>query len=817
MQQNTRKPQSLVKLDRPFLIAALIIPIVHFCLGYIGLSMTFVNGASVFWPSLGVFLAAMLLVGYRVWPILFLSDFIVGYILFFKNNFLISSIISGVNLITPVLATFLIHRCIKRHNFLERSQDVFKFIVLTVPSPAISSILAALTLCVSGIASWTAFGDVCRTWLASDSTGILVVTPLLLAWFQKSQYQRSFDRQQIIEFVFVLLSVMAIDRVAFSGGYPIEYMVIPPLIWSAVRFKTRESTLLVLIVSAIAVFGTVRGFGSFAKQASPNESLILLQSFICVIAITTFVLSAVTNENRRAETKLRQANDELERRVEERTTELKEAKNVAEIANQAKSEFLANMSHELRTPLNGILGYTQILQRTEPFTDKGRKGIEIIHQCGSHLLTLINDVLDLSKIEARKMELRPIDFHFPSFLQGVVEICRIRAEQKAIAFNYQPDERLPAGIHADEKRLRQVLINLLGNAIKFTDSGGVTFKVEVISHLSLVISDENKQMTNDQGQMTSYKIRFQVKDTGVGMTSEQLEKIFLPFEQVGDLKRQAEGTGLGLAISQQIVRLMGSALEVQSQFGKGSVFWFEMEFPEAKGWATASRVMQQGTITGYQGRKRTILVVDDKWENRSVIVNLLEPIGFEVIEASDGHEGIDRAIATQPNLIITDLVMPVMDGFALIHYVKQSAQLKDVAIVASSASVFESDQNQSLDAGANAFLPKPVSADILLELLRIHLNLEWIYAPKPEVDSNRQETNNQSNSNDICLPSIDVLTRLYELVKDGDVDGVLHEANNLKANNPVFVTFAQQVIQLAENFQLKKLRERLSQWISQAN
>ncbi|WP_016876371.1 ATP-binding protein [Chlorogloeopsis fritschii PCC 9212] len=477
--------------------------------------------------------------------------------------------------------------------------------------------------------------------------------------------------------------------------------------------------------------------------------------------------------------------------------ELRQAEEIATNSSQAKSEFLANMSHELRTPLNGILGYTQILQRTEPLTNKGRKGVEIIQQCGSHLLTLINDVLDLSKIEARKLELNPVDFYFPAFLDSVTEICRIRAEQKSIAFHIELEPDLPVGIRADEKRLRQVLINLLGNAIKFTEQGSVTFKVKFASQ---------KQ------QKTNYKIRFEVADTGVGMNAEQLNKIFQPFEQVGDRKRQAEGTGLGLAISQKIVSLMGSQIEVESESGKGSTFYFEVELQEAKDWAKASRMMQQGTVVGYRGEKRTILVVDDKWENRSVLVNLLEPIGFILVEASQGEEALEQAIAHKPDLIITDLMMPVMDGFELIHRLHQSPQFEKIVVIASSASVFETDQYKSIDAGASAFLPKPIEAETLLELLRKYLQLEWVHESKVETNT-KANVASSNHPAEMIPPAKEILQQLLNLVQDGDIQRIQEMAPQLSASDEKLTLFAQQLMQLASNFQIKRLETLIKQYI----
>jgi len=461
--------------------------------------------------------------------------------------------------------------------------------------------------------------------------------------------------------------------------------------------------------------------------------------------------------------------------------ELKIAKEMAESANQAKSTFLASMSHELRTPLNGILGYTQILNRDNNLTKRQKDGIEIIQRSGEHLLILINDILDISKIEVDKLELRACYFRLGSFLKEIVELFRIRIEEKGIEF--LTEINLPLTIHADEKRLRQILLNLLSNAVKFTQQGKITLKVSQMNEL----------------------IRFEVEDSGIGISTNNFKNIFLYFQQVGKHNlQQVEGTGLGLAISKKMVEMMDGQLLVESKLGKGSRFWFDIPLALSNQ-AVLNKKTSQKKIVGFKWQKSEfkILVVDDKWENRIILNNLLMSLGFNVLEASNGEEALTIAYQFSPDAIIMDIKMPIMDGIECTRRLRQYAQFEKTVIIALSANVFDKQQDKTLEVGCNAFVSKPLNTDQFLQLLGEHCSLEWIY--ETETLQNKQVA--------IVPPDIEQSQALFKLARSGNILGVITKAEEILESNPDLQDFVEEVCHLANEFKMTQLKNFLKQYI----
>lgn len=442
-------------------------------------------------------------------------------------------------------------------------------------------------------------------------------------------------------------------------------------------------------------------------------------------------------------TALERTNEELEIRVEDRTAELQKAKETADAANQAKSEFLANMSHELRTPLNAILGFTQIMHRDPELSQRQQENLNIISHSSEHLLDMINDVLEMSKIEAKRITLNQNRFNLHGLLDTLREMFRLRAESKGLQIIFECAANVPQYIQTDEGKLRQILINLLSNAIKFTETGSVIVRVQA--------REANESSEGNSGPIS---LLFEVEDTGAGIAPHELEAIFEPFTQSETGRRSQQGTGLGLPISRQFVQLMGGELAVTSTLNQGTVFRFDILAQLAD---APTRQTQQAAqrVIGLAPSQPTyrILVVDDRWENRQVLVRLLTPLGFEVREAENGQAAVEQWEDWKPDLIWLDMRMPVMDGYETtrqirdresfvsahsspginenVHLVNDkqiTANHRQMAkIIALTASTFEEDQIAVLEAGCDDFVRKPFRESIIFEKMAEHLGVRYLY------------------------------------------------------------------------------------------
>jgi len=479
----------------------------------------------------------------------------------------------------------------------------------------------------------------------------------------------------------------------------------------------------------------------------------------------------------KAERELRQS----EANLAGQANELAVARDNADAANRAKSVFLANMSHELRTPLNAILGYAQLLQRDRNLTAWQANASRTIEQSGEHLLTLITDILDLSKIEAGKIDmvLAPVDLR--DFIRGLSDIIRIKAEEKALEYTYTIGSDLPLFVQADEKRLRQVLLNVLSNSVKFTDRGQVHMSV-----MTLSLADGQR------------RLRFEVKDTGIGMSASQLKLIFQPFVQVGDERHRYGGTGLGLNISRQLVGLMGGSIQVESTLGQGSRFFFDI--PELQADSTGMSPKTLGEITGYTGSRKSVLIVDDTDESRQMLADTLGSVGFEVSQASNGSDALAAVRSIPPDLVFMDIRMPVMNGIEAMVRMQKDNALSMIPVIAVSAGATDEERISCQAAGVKVFLTKPIEIAALLDEVGKILGLKWIREDRRTPVLPEGEVIQR-----FVVPDAGQMASLRDAAMTGNMRAVREKAGQFIALDEKYRPFAEKVIQLTLAYQTKAI------------
>ena len=469
---------------------------------------------------------------------------------------------------------------------------------------------------------------------------------------------------------------------------------------------------------------------------------------------------------------------------------LKEAKDAAEAANRSKSIFLANMSHEIRTPMNAILGFAQLMQRDPTLTPQLRDHLDIINRSGEHLLATINDILEMSKIEAGRSVFTSTTFDLHALLYDLERMFRLRTDTKNLRFLVEKVGHIPQWVKTDEGKLRQVLINLLGNAVKFTDDGGIVLRI--------CGKGENADTVD---------IQFEIEDTGPGMGDDEINHLFQAFEQTRSGIKSG-GTGLGLALSQGFVKIMGGTISVISTLGKGSIFRFNIPVQEGSEENAAKKELKRRVQCLKPGQDEIrILVVDDRETNRQLMLQLLAAVGFTANYAVNGKEAISMVSKWKPHLVLMDMAMPVMDGYEATRKIKASAHIKNIAIVAVTASAFEEDKKRILDAGADGYLSKPFKDAELFETIRRLTGAEYLY----EETSTLKVPETAYDTALMCktiagLPPY-IVNQMQAAVESADLDMLNDLALQLAAEQPLL---AKQIQEMAARYQYEALTELFS-------
>ena len=654
----------------PTLLAAAVLALVYFVVGKLALKLAFLHAsASPVWPPTGIALAALLLLGYRVWPAIFIGAFLV-------NATTVGSIATSLGIATgntleALCGAWLVNHFAGGLHVFDRPQNVFKFAGAAILSTVVSPTFGLTSLALGGFADWANYGTIWMTWWLGDFAGALVVAPLILLW--STAPPRRWTRRDAIEVGVLLFLLFALTETVFGGwisvsarNYPISFICGPIVIWTAFRFTQRETATGIFLLSAIAIWGTLHGFGPFSMQTE-NQSLITLQAWTAVLTITAMALSSAMAEHRRAQATLEQQ------------------KSAVEAANRTKDNFLAMLTHELRTPLTPVLAALDMLEREPGSSQDAKSALAMARRNVELEGQLIDDLLDLTRIAKHKLQLKFDSLDAHEIIANVAEICRAEADARQLHLQLH----LRAGAHyvsADTAKFQQIIWNLLKNAIKFTPAHG-----------DITISS-----TNPEPQLLAISVR----DTGVGIDSEIMELIFNPFEQgERSFQQRYGGLGLGLAISKSLAQAHGGTLTAKSEGrDRGSTFVLSMHtVSPAK---TAATKSPEPTAI----RPLRILLVEDHQDTCAALEKLLIRRGHLVAATHSMRSAMETAARNQFDLLISDIALPDGNGAELMTYLRAISGMRGIAI---SGFGMNGDIERSLEAGFAEHLIKPVKMENL--------------------------------------------------------------------------------------------------------
>ena len=462
----------------------------------------------------------------------------------------------------------------------------------------------------------------------------------------------------------------------------------------------------------------------------------------------------------------------------------------AELANKSKSAFLANMSHEIRTPLNAIIGFSQLLNRDKHLTESQKEYTNSIIRAGEHLLSLINDILELSKVEAGRVVLNPSNVDLYSLLEDIQMIFRERAQSKHLQFICEMADNLPRFVFVDENKLRQIFVNLIGNAIKFTEEGGIAVR----SRIELIDGDTSR-------------LYVEIQDSGPGISGDEIDKLFRHFEQTTTGINKGSGTGLGLALSRELAILMGGNISVSSEPGKGSVFTFDVVIKNGNAEAVNTNITKRVVGIAKPKVAHRILVVDDKDENLKVVVNLLKLVGFETNEALDGKDAIEKFGKWKPHLILMDMRMPGMDGYEATRLIKGTEKGKQTPIVALTASAFEDERRKIELLGMQGYIRKPFRENELFSTLGKILDIEYIYDEAAPLPADKYDDKKELISDDIAKLPKSLVIQMTDALAVADLDLLIDLIESIDADNN---GIAQKLLNLAKNYEYENLQQLLN-------